>query len=671
MTEFDEELLRQRVWYWLRNEQGMVVDGEVELGVGRIDLVARTPDGEVWGIEVKTGDYDKEQAHRYVGSGKLDRVFIASAEELDPGDTSSYDIPELSQTRWKLSAAMDKGWYTESDVRAALKSAIPEEVLKQKIGSRSILDYVSRHASESTKEPVSLDEGVTLVQRCISFPELGVIHVPESEPYDEQSPSEAPEPEIIEDAELLNREGDVEFSFSEEPWIRHNVWRVYGGIPEGHIPNNFDSDFPYRPIDLVVFQGSNDPTDAVENPEENDIIGIEAKGVGSFSQKSVTDQLVEFLETETLSQLYLAIPKQIQDRGVEMVESNSDLSQVGILSVSTDGNIEKVRSATGMVPQYDGYLDNHKERKTGYGDRFPSDAREVTAPYITDEEADRLKHSDSIEYAQDILSDLPWGPSGQEYPLEDSPAVSLKERTDLESDGSRIHVLEGTVASSWSMESGYVELLIEYFREEDCLLLNFGRNFGGYIWFSGNQIGALMAELSGLAGWERMEFSGRGYVETSLWEDYNRIKMCLDQNDPDIEWIEQNVLPDLRIEEDTVADVERPPEAKKPSPYYADGVESEVSMAIISKMDSLDSVSPEQPVGVFRLGEEEEGAELEFTYAQWCDFIATVHILREEGGENRELPGKQTSSWTQTRIAPSGELVEDIEEIDYNSDVHR
>jgi len=321
VTEFDEELLRQRVWYWLENHKKMSVDGEVGLGVGRIDLVARTPDGEVWGIEVKTGDYDTEQVHRYAESGKLDRLFIASAEPLDPNDTSFYDISELSQTRSKLSAAIDEGWYTDSDVKEALRSAFPTEILQQKIGSQSILGYVSLGVPNPRKEPISLEEGMELVQRCISFPELGVVHVPESEPYKVQSSGKGPTPEIIEDAELLNRDGDVKFSLSGEPWVRHNIWRVYGGIPEGHIPNNFDSDIPYRPIDLVVFEGSNDPTDAVENPEENDIIGIEAKGVSSFSKGAVTNQLVEFLETDTLSNLYLAIPQQIQTKALEMVES--------------------------------------------------------------------------------------------------------------------------------------------------------------------------------------------------------------------------------------------------------------------------------------------------------------------------------------------------------------
>jgi len=270
--------------------------------------------------------------------------------------------------------------------------------------------------------------------------------------------------------------------------------------------------------------------------------------------------------------------------------------------VSTDGDIETIKTATEMVPQYDGYVDNHKKRKTGYGDRFPSDAREVISPYITDEEADRLKHRSSIEYAQDILPDSPWGPSDRDYPSPERSATSLKKRTELESDGSRIHVLEGTVASSFSMESGYVELLMEYFREEDCLLLNFGRNYGGYIWFSGDQIDEMMTEFSSLADRDCIEFAGRGYVESSLPAEYNQIRGGLEQEETDTSRTEQKALPGTGTDAETAADgqispeakkprakteadEEIPPKPKKPRPSYADGVESDVSVEIISKVD--------------------------------------------------------------------------------------
>jgi hypothetical protein len=162
----------------------------------------------------------------------------------------------------------------------------------------------------------------------------------------------------------------------------------------------------------------------------------------------------------------------------------------------------------------------------------------------------------------------------QECPPEESSTVSLNERTGLDSDGSRIHVLEGTVASNHSMEKGYVELLIKYFREEDCLLLNLGRNFGGYIWFSGGQIDRFMTELSALTEWKRMSFVGRGYVETSLRTDYRRLETILNDESADTEIISKTVLPDLAIEAETVADVEIPVETKKPRPSYADEAES-------------------------------------------------------------------------------------------------
>jgi len=76
-------------------------------------------------------------------------------------------------------------------------------------------------------------------------------------------------------------------------------------------------------------------------------------------------------------------------------------------------------------------------------------------------------------------------------------------------------------------------------------------------------------------------------------------------------------------------------------------------------------------VCLFRLGNKVEGADVEFTYAQWCDLIAAIHILREKSGTNRELPGKQTSSWTRSRIAPSGQLIQDTNDIDYQDDVLR
>ena len=668
MTEYDEELLRQRVWSWLEHDKQMSVDAEIEIGTGRIDLVAKSED-EVCGIEVKTGHYQTEQLHRYAESNKLDRLYIASGVKLDTNDASSFDVSELAQVRRQMAGAIEAGMYTEEEAKSAISEAIPDDILTEKIGSQTLIDYVTLFLS--TRGRIRLEEAVERISRAISFPEVGVIYVPDVDPYNLLGSEEVEKPKIIQNAKLLGKKDEPNLQRREEPFVRHSIWQNLGGIPEGHIPNTLDSDQPYRPIDLITFEGSRDPTDVIECPEENKIIGVEAKGEGSFSPNSIRKQLTEFLETETLSQLYLAIPGSLADRAVELIKTDSDLDPVGIIEVSTGGETEVVRESTEVIPEYDGYIENHEMRKTGYGENYPSKMREVSSPFVTDEEAERLKHSDSIEYARNILSGDPWSITD---PVLDAPKDSrdsLSEITDnLSETGSRIYILDGSVASHSTMEKGYVELLVEYYREEDCLSFNFGRNYGGYIWFKQDEIDLLMTKVSSLPDLGSEKSPGKGFVQTSLYSEYASLQMGLEAPESDIDWIEDNVLPDMDINEDSVTEIDFPASVK-PRPSYATHHEEPLSLEIISQVDELDGVDRDQKVCLFRLGNKVEGADVEFTYAQWCDLIAAIHILREKSGTNRELPGKQTSSWTRSRIAPSGQLIQDTNDIDYQDDVLR
>jgi len=63
-------------------------------------------------------------------------------------------------------------------------------------------------------------------------------------------PDQAYDPHILRDAELLSRETDPVFARREEPWVRHCIWREYGGLPEAYLPNVRESDQAFRPIDL-------------------------------------------------------------------------------------------------------------------------------------------------------------------------------------------------------------------------------------------------------------------------------------------------------------------------------------------------------------------------------------------------------------------------------------
>jgi len=75
------------------------------------------------------------------------------------------------------------------------------------------------------------------------------------------------------------------------------VW----GLPEAYLPNVRESDQAFRPIDLLAFPESPDPTDAVEAPDLNEAIGVEAKGESSFGGDRMIRQLSEFHQTKTLS----------------------------------------------------------------------------------------------------------------------------------------------------------------------------------------------------------------------------------------------------------------------------------------------------------------------------------------------------------------------------------
>lgn len=186
----------------------------------------------------------------------------------------------------------------------------------------------------------------------------------------------------------------------------------------------------------------------------------------------------------------------------------------------------------------------------------------------------------------------------------------------------------------------------------------------------GGEIDNLLANLTAIQDLESVMVPGQGFVKTSLYDDYTLIEGSLRGPDPDIEWIDNNVLPETDVAAESVADLDFPPSAK-PRPSYATHHEKRLSLEIVSNGTDLEGVSPDAQIGSFRLGSETEGADVAFTYAQWCNLIASIHVLRERGGKTREIPGKETNSWTQSRIAPSGQLVEDTDDIDYRNDVFR
>ncbi len=616
----------------------MEVEGEVNLGTGRIDLIAKTSDGEVWGIELKKqgfGEY--EQANRYIESGKIDRLYIATdrIESLQKAlsGPAPLNVSTLNQNSMKLGVGVEKGEYSVEEVMRAVDSEVSDEMLNQQVsGSPSLREYIRKRVEtgSNSKDAISLDQGITNLSRASCPTELGVIHIPFNleagtlrDVEKNLSPEEAYEPRIFQEADRIERDRTLDFSRDEEPWVRHCVWREYGGLPEGHIPNPMDSDQPHRPIDVLSFEGSYDPTDAVENPSEHEVIGIEAKGRSSFTSKRTAQQLSDFLATSTLSRLYLAVPTVLAEKARSLL-SSEDLSEVGILTVTEDGDMVVEREAERMEPEHDGYLERYDERKVGYGNVEIASGKDVVSPYVTAEEAERLKNSDAAEYAQDIITDNSELADDDGW-IRASTTDSLRQPESEFDQGkkARGYLLEGRSADPYTqdrsqgvepddMKPGYVRLTVTDFTVDgqDALKFHFGRGSweGGYIWFVGEEVDQLQNVLNSIKTISGGEIPGQG--KTLDLETY---PFDHSENEPH------------RVS-------------------GSSGKEVEIKLQVTSQMD-------DEVAARLRLGESEKaGVDVTLTKPQWLDLIATIDILRT--GNQRELPGEYTSY---PRIGPSGD----------------
>lgn len=643
MAAFIEPLLQERLWHWLETEKDMTVAGEMRVENGRIDLAAKTPDGRTIGIEVKSGSgvgFGKElyeQLHRYIESGAFDEIYFAS-QSVDPvlhhlRTDPKPDMSTLNQASKQIRSAIQSGECSLEEAKARIEAEVPQDLLERPRSGRwgsvksYVFDKIEREDHESD-ESASLDDGIRYLCRARCPTKIGVIHVPVNHVVKDgqeklrelnrvHDPEQAYEPISHREAEQLERSRELQFNSSTESWVRHYVWQQYGGLPEGYLPNVRSSDQPYRPIDLVTFEGSHDPSAILESGEGR-VVGVEAKGNRSFDTERLPRQLSDFLSTNSLTHLYLAVPTSLRSRAKRLLDEHDNENRVGLLVVGEEGDVQTVRDAPRLSYEHDGYLRRYSPQKIGYGNVSIEGGGDVRSPYVTEEEAQRLKYSDATEYASKLLtdnSDL----ADDGWIRNDPPTTTHPPESEFETDDTaRAYLLRGSSAAPYlgpprTPKDGYVRLsLTEYAIEETfALKLHFGQGTweGGYISLVGDQVQILLDVLASLETIEGGMVPGQGkYIDLKTFP-FDR-----DENEP----------------------------------HRVSGSSGEVSPLVLT----VESLSDEtDAVARLIIGDTEtQGIDVTLTEAQRCDLLASIDILRD--GNPRELPGEYKSY---PRIGPDGD----------------
>jgi hypothetical protein len=278
-----EDILVELIWQWLDEVKGYQVDGEVTLGgSGRIDLVAKTPSGKYLGFEVKN----------------------------QSGFAPSDDTKLFKQLiKYRNSRFLDKLYYCSQS------SADMVDKLRRSVD-------IDMYPQQYVKGPKELG-GLT-----VNFQDNRI---------DGQNTCK-----IVREAAQLNRKYQPKISKSSESWVCHHIWKNYGLLREGVLPNRDTNKCQY--IDVMRQIGSRDPTEIYLNQEDDGYahVGIEAKGDISLG-KTVLTQLRQQYESGGITELTLAVPSFKRHSAEELLSQNTQSTlinserQIRHKTMQTDG----------------------------------------------------------------------------------------------------------------------------------------------------------------------------------------------------------------------------------------------------------------------------------------------------------------------------------------------
>jgi len=387
MASIVEPLIQETLWSELES-RGFSVHGEVTLpDSGRVDLYVVTPSGRRWGIEIKNHwnmvawsardeeltteipDPDDEikpsklrsltaQLDRYAESGYCDSMYVAT-QGPKPLVRA---IEDRDNWDGKWSLFFDK-WGDKEP---------PEYV-----GAIRASPFAPGHVNER-KLPRNFDKPQN----------IEIVRQPQPLTDDRSSSTSAKLPPSVEAA---NRGEPREADVAHKLWKTLNEQTSAPVLREPLIPNK-TSQMPQQP-DVMHFVGAISPfriyqkrssgkpyghggVDVETENEDDDvrenfkIVATEVKPDLSNKQK-ITNQLLRYLDSGGLTELYLCLPSQYASDGLEYLENSDVLADVGLFVYDlANGVLMRLRDATDLELEYPGLelsQNNYAVCQTGWG----------------------------------------------------------------------------------------------------------------------------------------------------------------------------------------------------------------------------------------------------------------------------------------------------------------
>lgn len=413
VPHISEPLIQDLLWTDLKQRPEIVdAASEVDVGCGRIDLVAKNTNGEFIGFEVKDYkktnqfqpvdivDNDIDQATQYANSGYLDKVYLCcwdvSIYQKALSKPVLYHRPHggsIGSDIYKpLSRGVEEGLHTKDEIAERLRRGLPNEIHDRTHGVEYIIDKVRPEGPE-TYDPKHIGDVIEEIKSdWITYPpdELGLVEIPLDIDIIDQFNQHLntslddlyPDPKIpvntVEEAKKLERTQMPHLSKSNEAWISHHIVEQKGTIREGVIP----SPGTPRRIDVIQFKGSYDPSEVKKTQGESQVVGYEAK-TGFGNKEEIRSQLLDYLNTGALTNLYLAVPRPLVEKAKQFLEKYGKmdtkyeytLEKVGLISVDQSGDIETHLLSESVEMVYDSYSTKHNTRPIGYGKLRPTEVQ--------------------------------------------------------------------------------------------------------------------------------------------------------------------------------------------------------------------------------------------------------------------------------------------------------